>query len=66
MLPSGNQTWLAGKYTIKFGDFPIEPPMKRVDFQLPRLMTPEGMENSSLEMEVSILWGNVGHERLSG
>ena len=28
----GNQTWRAGKYTIQFGDFPIEPKF-RVDFQ---------------------------------
>ena len=29
---SGNQTWRAGKYSIQFGDFPIEPQF-RVDFQ---------------------------------
>ena len=31
-LPSGNQTWLAGKYTIQFGDVPLETSMNRVDF----------------------------------
>ena len=39
LLPSGNQTWLAGRYTIYFGDFRIETPMKQMDFQLPRLIT---------------------------
>ena len=38
-VPSGHQTWLAGRYTILFGDFPIETPMKLVDVQLPRLIT---------------------------
>ena len=28
-LPSGNQTWLAGKYTIYYADFPIESPISR-------------------------------------
>ena len=28
-----HQTWQAGKYTIYFGDFPIETLMKLVDFQ---------------------------------
>ena len=40
-IPSGNQTWLAGKYTTYYGGFPIETPFK-VNFQLPRLMKPKG------------------------
>ena len=42
-IPSSSQTWLAGKYTRLIGNFPIETPMNRVDFQVPRLMTPEGI-----------------------
>ena len=40
-LPSGNQTWLAGnkQYGVIF---PLKPPFI-LDFQLPFLMTPEGM-----------------------
>ena len=36
-IPSGNQTWRAGKYMKihdEFGDVPIETPLNRVDFQL--------------------------------
>ena len=36
---SGNQTWRAGKYTMKIDDVPIKTPMNRVDVQLTRLIT---------------------------
>ena len=41
-IPSGDQTWRAGKYTIVFGDFPIEPPMNRSWISQLATLTPEG------------------------
>ena len=37
-LPSGNQTWGAGRYTTLVGAFHIDTPKKLVDVQLPRLI----------------------------
>ena len=39
-IPSGNQRWLAGKWTIEIGDVPIAllKPPSRVDFPLRRLI----------------------------
>ena len=39
LLPSSNQTWLVGKWTIQISDFPIYKLPFRVDFLLPCLIT---------------------------
>ena len=61
MVPSGNQTWRAGKYTIEFSDFPIEPSTFGWISQLPTFDDTGGYKpcpNSGVY--VGIMWGLCG------
>ena len=51
--PSGNQTWLAERYTIYYGDFPIQTPMKRSWISQLAAFEPEGSQPPWCQMRFS-------------
>ena len=55
-VPSGNQTWLAGKWTIEIGDFPIETSISSGFPSLPRLIT-----GGYCTKDIKIFEVEVGH-----
>ena len=54
-IPSGNQTWLAGKWTIEISDCPINTSIDRGFSGTPCLMKPEGIHTDvTIDSDISI------------